>query len=221
LTGIVIVCILALVLSVLLFTPIRILASYEGGEIEAELSAAFLRIPLYPLPEKKDKDKDKDKEPPVEAPKKEKKKFSINADQIFYTLEKLPPILGTVLKGVGRRIRISPLRLYVLVAGADPADTAVLYGRLYAALEAGLPVLHRVLRIKEQDIRLFPDFQQDRMDCIARVGISIRLWDILWIALRAGTSLLAWFLAFRKLADAPQTSEKHTDENTAPSADAA
>ena len=41
------------------------------------------------------------------------------------------------------------------------------------------------------------------MDCIADVGVSLRLWDVLAVALCAGGSLLKWFMGFRKLADRP------------------
>ena len=88
-----------------------------------------------------------------------------------------------LLGRTGRGVRVEPLKVHLLIACADPADTAQLYGRLCAALSAGLPLLERAVRIKDQDIRLFPDFMGDRMDCIADVGVSLRPWIPVWAGL--------------------------------------
>lgn len=212
-------------LAVALLIPARLSASYEDGAFTASVRYGPLRIPLYPRPEKSAKDVPLQKEAaPVEgvvtpaAGQAAKKKFSVNADQILYSLETLPPILGRALKRVGKRIRIEPLKIHLLVAGTDPADTARLYGKLQAALAGGLPVLHRMVRIREQDIRLFLDFQEEELDCIADVGISLRPWDVLVIGLCAGASAFKWFLGFRKLADEPPEVDPAADitKNTAP-----
>ena len=117
--------------------------------------------------------------------------------------KKKAPILGRALKRTGRCIHIRPLKLYVLVAGSDPAATAILYGKMEAALSAGFPILEEALRLKDADVRLYVDFTQRRMDFIADVGVSLRPWSLVWMALRAGGSLLKWYLGFRKLASPP------------------
>ena len=89
------------------------------------------------------------------------------------------------------------------VAGNDPAATAILYGKMEAALSAGFPILEEALRLKDADVRLYVDFTQRRMDFIADVGVSLRPWSLAWMALRAGGSLLKWYLGFRKLASPP------------------
>lgn len=208
--GRIILCIVLLILAVILLTPVRVRVSYNQGELEARVRYGLIKLQLYPpqksAGQKKKKKKKKAKPEPEE--KKKKPKAKINREQIFYSLEKLPPVLGKALKRVGRRITITPLRVSLLVAGTDPADTASLYGRLSAALASGLPVLQRTVRIREQDIRLYPDFVGDRMDAAADVGISIRPWDVLVTGLCAGASLLKWLLGFRKLASPPPVEEE-------------
>ena len=140
----------------------------------------------------------------------EKKKFSINADQIRYSLETLPHILSRALRRTGRSIRLEPLKIHLLVAGPDPAGTAELYGKLEAALGAGLPALHRLVRIEDQDIRLFLDFQAEEMDCIADVGIALRPGGLAGIGLQAGGSLLKWLIGFKKLASPAGDGKKKT-----------
>lgn len=124
----------------------------------------------------------------------------INWEQISYSLDVLPGVLVRALSRTRRRIRITPLKIHVLVAGKDPADTAVLYGKLQGVLAGTLPALHRAVRIKNQDIRLFPDFTQERMDFIADVGVRIRFWDVLVVAFGAAGGALKWFIGFRKRA---------------------
>lgn len=221
--GIVILCVIILLLAVLLRIPAEVRFSYDQGDMALWVRYGPVKAPLYPpkesgeeekVPAKKQQKKSVSQKPG----KKRKPKAKINKAQILYSLEKLPPILGRALRRIGRRIRICPLKIHLLIASPDPADTAELYGKIQAALAAGLPALHRLVNIREQDIRLFQDFTEDRLDCIASVGVSVRPWDVLSIALRAGGSLLNWLLGYRKLASPPPVPEKQGDgeqkENT-------
>lgn len=226
--------VLLLLLAVILLTPAGVRFRYDRGDLSLLVRFGPLKFQLFPRKEKKpSRRKPKEKKPekkqaekkaaadpekkPAEksAPEKPKPKkkaekkprAKINREQILYSLETLPPILGRALKRTGRRLRLTPLKVHLLVAGPDPADTALLYGRLEAALGAALPALHRLVRIKDQDVRLFLDFQREQMDLIADVGLSLRPWDLVSVGLRAGGSLLKWYLRFRKLASPPPAEE--------------
>ncbi len=196
--------ILALLAAVLL-TPAAVRLSYEQGELAVRVSWGPVHRTLLPAPEgakpkRTKKDLKTEKKNKTAANTAEKGRRKLTREQLLYSLETLPPILGRALRRTGRRIRIRPLKLHLLVAGADPADTAVLYGRVQAAQAALLPALHRLVRIREQDIQLFLDFQMEELDCIADVGVSIRLGDALAVALRSGGELLRWLIGFRQLA---------------------
>ncbi len=194
-------------LAAALLIPVKIRGSYEDGAPFLYIRYGPVKLQLFPPKEKAEGEKEKPpkkKKPKAEKPPKPKKpKAKINMDQILYALEKLPPILGRALKRTGRCIHIRPLKLYVLVAGSDPAATAILYGKMEAALSAGFPILEAALRLKDADVRLYVDFTQRRMDFIADVGVSLLPWSLVWMALRAGGSLLKWYLGFRKLASPP------------------
>lgn len=204
---------LLLMLAVLLAMTAQIRAVYDQGEASLWVRYGPLKLQIYPP--KPPKTEDSEASPKKKKPRKPKKeknaedtpekgKLSISAEQILYALETLPPILGRALGRTRRSIRVRPLKLHLLIAGGDPAGTALLYGRAQAALAAGMPVLRRAVRIGEEDIRLFLDFQRTRPDCIADVGVSIRCWDAARIAVCAGGSLVKWFLKFRKLAPPPE-----------------
>lgn len=220
--GVVLLVLLVLLL-ILLLVRVQVRVAYEDGAPSLRVRYGPVKLQLFPKKEKDPSAPPKKKKPPrkekakKEKPEKEKKKFRVNLDQILYSLETLPPILGRALKRTGRSIHIHPLKLYILAAGADPADTALLYGKMEAAVAAGLPILEKALRLKDPDVRLYLDFNQQQMDFIADVGVALRPISLVWIALRAGGSLVKWFLGFRKLASPPaekEPSQKETDENS-------
>lgn len=202
-----------LLIVLILQIPVRVRFTYEQGDPTLRLRFGLVKYQLFPRPEKTEEaEKKPEKEPKKKKEKPKKPKAKLNREQIFYALEKLPPILGRALKRTGRSIRIEPLKVWLLVAGNDPADTAVLYGRLEAALAAGLPVLRNVIKIKDEDIRLYLDFTERQMDCIADVGIALRPWSLATTGVRALASLIKWYLGFRKLASPPPPAEPETKE---------
>lgn len=211
-------------LAAALLVPVKIRGSYEDGNPFLYVRYGPVKLQLFPPKEKPEEEEGKKKPPKKKKTKPEKPqkpKAKINPEQILYALEKLPPILGRALKRTGRCIHIRPLKLYVLAASGDPASAAMLYGRMEAALAAGFPILERALRLKDADVRLYVDFTQRQMDFIADVGVSLRPWSLVWMALRAGGSLLKWYLGFRKLASPPppepdkdQTDQPDPDDQT-------
>ena len=220
--GKIILCVLAallLLIVLLLQIPVEVRFRYNQGDFALDLQYGPVKLQLFPgKPENAD---GKPSEKPQKRGKKKKKKekpqkpkAKINREQIFYAVEKLPPIFGRALRRTGGSIRVQPLKVYLLVAGYDPADTAVLYGRLEAALAAGLPLLRRVIRIKEEDIRLYVDFTEREMDCIAEVGVALRPWRLVTMGVRALASLIKWYLGFRKLASPPPPEPEHKDESS-------
>ena len=199
--------VILLALLVLLLMPVSLRVSYERGVLRAWLRYAGRDIVLYP------REKQEQQEPEEKTEKEKKsdaKKSGVNREQISYSLEKLPPLILKVLRRTARGISLRPLKLYLLVASADPADTAQLYGKLHGTFNAVLPQLHRILRIKEQDIRLYPDFCEERMDCIADIGIRTSPGRLLAIVLFAAIGVLKWYLGFKKRADKPEKEPKQT-----------
>lgn len=211
---------LLLALILILQVPLRVRFRYDQGDLALWLRFGPVRCQLFPRPEEPE---EKPEEAPKKKPKKKerpkKPKAGISREQILYALEKLPPILGRALKRTGRSIRIEPLKVWLLVAGSDPADAAVLYGHLAAALAAGLPVLRETIRIREEDVRLYLDLTERQIDCIADVGLVLRPWSLLITGVRALASLIRWYLGFRKLAPpAPPAEPEEKKEETSEAA---
>ena len=222
--GIVILCVILLLLGLVLFTPILVRAIWEEG-LRVRLRVGPVKLQVYPpkKEEKGDKPPEEKKEPKEKKPKEKpaKKRKPPTAEQILYLLETLPPVLGRALRRVGRRVRIGPLKVWLLLSAEDPADTALLYGRVEAALMAALPILHRHLAIRDQDIRIYPDFEGNGTDWRLDIGVSIRLWDLLVIGLCAGAGGLKALIGMKRLGAKDAAGETNTKETAAGTADAA
>lgn len=195
-------CVIFALLLVALMIPANLRVSYEQGAFCVTLRYARRSIALYPREKSAPEQKKSSKK--ESAQKAEKEKRRITSEQLRYTLDVLPPVLLRALKRTGRGIRITPLKIHILVATGDPADTAILYGKIEAVLAAALPVLHQHLKIEEQDIRLFPDFCEETMDYIADVGISLRPFTLLITVLCAAGGIVKWLIGFQKRAAKPE-----------------
>ena len=219
--GIVILCVILLLLGLILFTPILVRVMREEEGLLVRLHVGPVKLQVYPPKEEAQlEEEEKPQEKKIkEKPAKQRK--PLTKEQILYLVEKLPPILGRALRRVSRRVRIGPLKVYVLLSEEDPADTALLYGKVEAALMAALPVLHRHLQIRDQDIRIYPDFQGSGMDYRLDVGIAIRLWDVLVIGLCAGASGLKTLIGMKRLGAKDVSSGDEKKNTEAGKADAA
>lgn len=213
-TGWIILGAVVILVAAALLLPLAVRLTCDRGALAVRVRLGPVERTLWPRPPKQEQQPSKPKKQKKSAKSGEPaaggEKKRPTRQQLLYALDTLPPILGRALRRTGRRIRVEPLKLHLLLAGPDPADTALLYGRLEAALAAGLPVLHRLVRIREQDIRLFLDFQEEHMDCIADVGVSLRVGDALAVVLCAALSLLKWLIGFRRLAAQPPTDQTNT-----------
>jgi len=157
------------------------------------------------------KEKPAEKEKSAEKAKK-KKRLLPNREQIRYSLRVLPPLLGRALRRTRRRILLSPLRLAVVFGGPDPADTAELYGKAQALISALVPALKELVRIKNDEIHLATDYDSETTHIAGEIGLTIRIGDLLWIAVSTAAGLLRWLIGFRRRAGKPERQEKQKEQ---------
>ena len=75
-------------------------------------------------------------------------------------MEYVPPVVD-FLQDLRVRLRVRKLVLYVSVAGDDPCDVALLYGKLAAGAGGLTALLEQWFRIKKRDIQSFLCNQPD------------------------------------------------------------
>ena len=167
----------ALVLTVLNLLPVGVDAAYADDVFSLAARIGPFRLRLLPKPPDQ---KPKKKKPP--KPKKEKPKK-----------RSAPPDIRTILTLA--KLGLQALDLFrqqlVFVSGAsDPYDTALAFGYVNAALGALMPLAERALRIDERDIQTGVDFQAERPRIDARIVCTIRIGQIVIIALAFGAGFL-------------------------------
>ena len=112
------------------------------------------------------------------------------------------PVIKTVLEFLGhfrRKIRVNRLELKLTLAGDDPGDLAVNYGRAWAALGSLTPQLERLFVIKNRDIEVLCDFTSDKTIIFARLDATITLGRALHLLSWHGIKIIKHLLKLKKL----------------------
>lgn len=154
----------------LLLLPVRTRMRFDGAlQVWVGLGPVSMRV--FPLRKKPKKEKtqaaDHEKKPKKEKIKKPKKKLTLEIICDFIRLG--AEALGTLR----RRLVIQNLTCHLKIANGDAAATALLYGRVAAAVSALYPVLKRNLRMKKTDIAVDADFEGKKTDVLADVTLAV------------------------------------------------
>ena len=182
--------------------PLGISLRYDENGPMGKLIAGPIRVTLFPRPAKKKKQEKKEKK----SPKQKKTKKSVTAAQPAAngeaSAEAQPhgasnaaptkkkggsimdflPLVRVALSFLGdfrRKLRVNLLELKLIMAGGDPCDLAVNYGRAWAAVGNLLPRLERVFVIQKRDIQVACDFEETQTRVIARLDLTITLGRLL------------------------------------------
>ncbi|MBR3570029.1 MAG: DUF2953 domain-containing protein [Oscillibacter sp.] len=169
--------VLALLLTLLLAMPLRVLFSARNGELSVQIRAGFVRVRLFPPPERKP-EKEKPKKPPSEKQKKPAQKQS--AERILKTVQRLWEPVTAVLRRIQGAVKIDPLEIRVTYAGRDePADAAILCGDTLALVWAVMPTLEQLCRIPRPRITVDVNFDASATQVKADAGLTMRVWVLL------------------------------------------
>ena len=171
----------AVFLLVILFMPVGIRARYDDQGGFAWITAGPLRFILHP-------DKNS-KEKATEVISGFAKKKSAKGGKLsdFY------PLFGDVielLSDLRRRLRVKKLVFKVILAGDDPCDLAVNYGKAWTALGNLMPRLEQFFVIKKRNVEVECDFTADKTLIFADIHITIPLVRLLWIVLIHGSRIM-------------------------------
>lgn len=165
-------------------TPVGVNVAYNSEGILLRVIAGFLRITILPQKKKKEK-KPKEKKPKKvkksnPAPKKKEpvEKPKEKGGSILDFL----PLVQLVLDFLGdfrRKLRVNRLEMKLIMAGGDPCDLAVNYGKAWAALGNLMPLLERAFVIKKRNLEVECDFTESKTLVIARLDLTITIGRIL------------------------------------------
>lgn len=196
---------IALVLTLLNLLPVGVDAAYADGAFS--LAARIGPARLHLLPKAPDAKPGKAK---TKKPKKKAKKKSAPPDA--QTLLKLAELGLQALDRLRQKLHVRLLRLVFVSGAPDPYDTALAFGCVNAALGALTPLAERTLCIDERDIQTGVDFDADRPRIDARIVCTIRIGQIVAVALIFGVGYLKQKLQAKKARAAREKTAPDTQE---------
>ena len=183
--------------------PLGVRVRYDCDGAVVKVLAGPVRILIYPRP-KKEKPKKEGKKPAEKKPKQQTGKSAAEASEKKKSGGSLTDFLPLVklalelLNDFRRKLRVDYLELKLVLAGDDPCDLAVNYGRAWAALGNLLPRLRRVLVIRKRDLKAECDVTEESTLVTAGLDITITLGKLMALALRYGIRALKEFLSISK-----------------------
>lgn len=163
-------------------------------------------IPLYPAVEKKEKATSKKAKAVPKAQPKEKKKLAldITRQDVQEALKAVWQALERMLRRIGRRVRITPCEVSVVVGGPWPDKAAEQYGLISAAVWTVMPRLEQLIHIRDPYIHLDVDFNAPATNVEGQLGVYLRVGDLIAIAFAAAVPLLKFYFPFRRRQKARQ-----------------
>ena len=186
----------ATIVFLLLCIPLGISAVYDGNGGSVYVIASVFKFLVYPRPKDPDrpaKEKVKKKETGGEAKKQTTKNKGAISD--FYPFIKL---VLDFLCDFKRKLRVDHFQLYITLAGGDPADLALSYGKACASVGTFLPALNQFLIIKKQDVNVSCDFEGSNTTVEGRLDLTLTVGRLLSMVLRHGVKVIKEYFNFRK-----------------------
>ena len=209
------------ILFLLAILPLGVRVRYNADGALVKLILGPFRLQIVPGKKKTPKKK-KEKPKPDKAEKKQKKeknkKEEMKPKQVGAANPPKPaespekqeqggsildflPLVKTLFEFLGdfrRKLRIKNLYLKLIMAGGDPYDLALNYGRAWAATGNLLPKLENWFVIKKRDIEVECDFVAEKTTIIAHMDISITLGRLLAAVFKFAWKALRKFLQIKK-----------------------
>ena len=189
--------ILALIL-ILLLLPLRGTASYGtlDGTLNAKLRYTFFTIFEYPGKEnpkkearkKAKEEKKKKKEQPKETGEEKLSKLEqlLRDGGVVEALSYLSgraTLAGTTVKKLLKSTIVNSIRLRVVVASGDAAQTALDYGKICAVVYPAEALFETLTRVKHRSIVVSPDFLKEKGEADIFIKARILPIRILWVGI--------------------------------------
>ena len=184
-------------IGILSVIPLGFRAVYRDKQPGVWLIIGPMLLRVYPTKPKKNVQQ---KSPKQSVPKKQKKSEAKSVRGGSY--RDFLPIVHAIFDFLGhfrRKIRISHLEMKLILAGDDPCDLSVNYGKAWAALGNLMPQLERLFVIKKRDLEVKCDFTASETLIFVRLDATITLGRTLYLLSWHGIKVLKQLLILKKL----------------------
>lgn len=185
-----------LILLGLAWLPLGVRCRYDTDGFGAWLLIGPMRFRLYPRRERTKKQEEKPKENKISAPKKSGKATKQKQGGSLKDFLPLLQLAKKFLSDLRRKLRVSRLEMKLIMAGDDPCDLAVNYGRAWAAVGSILPQLERLFVIKKRKIDVDCDFLGEETTIFLWMDMTLTVFRILTLAVPYGVRALREYLKY-------------------------
>ncbi len=120
-----------------------------------------------------------------------------------------------LLTRFGRYLRVDIAYLDITAASKDPANTAILYGWIWAAMENFWNLISETRmfhRVKKNSISIYADFLAEKPSVSGKITFSIALWQVCALLIAGGGAALAVENEARKHESAEQREARRRQE---------
>lgn len=199
------------VVLLLAILPLGVSAKYDGGGALLRVILGPVRLTLYPRRKKEKKEtaekeeaerrEQPEKKPEAAASQPTKPEPAAQPKETGGSFRDFLPLVRIALDFLGdfrRKLRVRNLELKLILAGDDPCDLAVNYGRAWAAVGNLLPRLERLFVIQKRNVEVQCDFTASETLVIARLDLTITLGSLLSLAVVYGIRALREYMKLQK-----------------------
>ena len=195
------------ILTGIAFVPIGASVKYDAEGFLVKGIVGFLRITVFPLKKKRKKpdnpgNPENAEEKPVKKqeavpnpPQKSGEETKGGSIRDFLPIIK---VAWDFLKQFKNMLHVNRLQLKLILAGDDPCDLAVNYGRAWAALGNLIPVLERTVSLGKRDCEVECDFTARETRILAQAELTLFFWQLVFLGTLYGFHLLKELLIFKK-----------------------
>ena len=187
--------IIIIILALILLLRVGVIAEYSEEGFTVMLKAGPLSFLIFPGKEKEKKKKDKKEK--KKKDKKEKEKPEKKGGSFRLIMEILPQVFD-MLSAFRQKLQIDDLRIHFVSASDSPYTAALNYGYASAALGTLLALIENFFKLKKRDITTDVSFTDKSPTVFLKAQLTIRIGQILGIAIVYGLKILKTFLKFKR-----------------------
>lgn len=188
------------VIVLLAIMPLGVSVCYDADGPYVGLILGVVRLQIIPGKKKADKkEKSKKKEKPKQNNNQTQKPAAPKKGGSVTDFLPLLRLVFNLLIDFRRKLRVRILELKLTLAGGDPSDLAINYGRAWAALGNLEPQLDRFFIIQKKDMQVQCDFEAETTVVTARLDLTITLGRLLRLLTCYGFRGIREYLKIMKL----------------------
>lgn len=180
------------ILAVILLLPLGFSVCYDADGSRLRVLLGPVKLQVYPA-KKKDKKEKPEKQKKVSS---KVKKTGEKTEKNTQTAKKkggpitdfipLARLALEFLSAFRRKLRVNLIRLDLVLAGGDPCDLAMNYGKAWAALGNLWPRLEEFLVIRKRDVNIRCDFEGDQTVVSGQLDVTVNLARLLSVGVPYG-----------------------------------